>query len=215
MRTIAIVLLLAAAQVHAAPVLFEGHYYELVQSLVPWNVAREDALSRTHDGMPGYLANVTSETENTFLHSLLPEPAHGGGGWLGGTDATLEGNWIWADGPEAGQVFWSGGPKPLGTALMYENWNLGEPNNGPDVIADYLLLSDAGSKWNDLAIDDDFHPEGYFVEYSPASTIPEPPLSLLLVIGIAGLGYVASSRSQKNIFTDAPGCSSSIGRLRR
>jgi len=56
------------------------------------------------------LASVHSDEEN----ALLATAAAGNTVWIGGTDAALEGTWVWS---------------PSGTPLSYTNWWSGEPNN--------------------------------------------------------------------------------------
>jgi hypothetical protein len=48
------------------------------------------------------LASVEDAAENNFVNSNIPDNS-----WLGGTDATLEGSWVWI---ETGVSFWQGGP---------------------------------------------------------------------------------------------------------
>ena len=81
--------------------------------------------------MPGYLATATSQSENDFLYALAKYPAGATGilfdpanpavdlgtisiagvdasTWLGGADAATEGVWRWVNGPETGNLFWTG-----------------------------------------------------------------------------------------------------------
>jgi hypothetical protein len=65
----------------------------------------DNGSARCH--LRGYLATVTSPAENDFLASRFK--ADDGSwyqGWLGGSDAAQEGDWIWVDGPEADIRFW-------------------------------------------------------------------------------------------------------------
>ena len=57
-------------------------------------------------------------------------------GVIGGSDASAEGTWEWANGPEAGQVFWTGGQGGAAANGLYANFLAGEPNNSGD--QDYL-----------------------------------------------------------------------------
>ena len=52
------------------------------------------------------LASVTSETENLVVHSVLTADGNNNNGWLGATDTTTDGTWVWDD-----TSTWS-----------YENW---------------------------------------------------------------------------------------------
>ncbi len=155
-----------------------GHYYEFVQTNLTWADARADALSRSFNGQQGYLATVTSGDENTFLASL----ANGSLGWLGGSDETTEGSWIWVDGPEAGEAF------------TFTSWNGGEPNNccsGEDYV--HINWGNFGA-WNDH---NGGFTNGYLVEYGGlGGAIPEPSAWALLILGFGAVGG-ALRRSRK------------------
>ncbi len=108
-----------------------GHFYEIINngSTISWELARCKALfsntdvsvsagaslmntnrctssttlvRRTMGGLRGYLATLTSQAEHDFLYSKLTST-----GWIGGADTDSEGTFIWMDGPERGQVFWT------------------------------------------------------------------------------------------------------------
>ncbi len=81
-----------------------GHYYEYVPSLgITWTDAKVAAEGRTYFGLQGYLATITSADE-----AQLSGKQAGGAGWIGGSDAAVEGVWRWVTGPEAGTIFWNG-----------------------------------------------------------------------------------------------------------
>ena len=142
------------------------HYYEYVADAgITWSQAKTVAETRTYYGLQGYLATILSPEEA----QLCGEQAKGPG-WIGGTDAETEGVWKWVTGPEAGVVFWNGGP--TGSSPNFAFWNTGEPNNLGN--EDYAHVTapgvGIGGSWNDLPIAGspdsfDFQPKGYIVEY--------------------------------------------------
>lgn len=168
------------------------HWYEIVSTpngpgsfRKTWTDARADALSCTHLGLQGYLATVTSGAENLFLDGL-EGPFQTPGGWLSGTDAAVEGEWCWADGPEAGLLFWLGGSG--GSTPNDANCGAGWPN-----AEDYVYF--ANDTWS---AGGSGGTEFYCVEYSaaaaPPGTVPLPgPLSL---VGLALLGLRLARRNK-------------------
>lgn len=150
------------------------HFYELVTTPLAWDDARADALSRTYQGLQGYLLTITSAAENDFVFSSF-NPAQYGALWTGGNDVALVNTFVWADGPEAGQ------------AIAFDKFFPGEPNGGN--VENYVEIGFFGSFWNDRP---GAQPWGYIVEYGgvPASiaAVPLPASAFLLGAGLAGLG---------------------------
>ncbi|HRW56856.1 MAG TPA: hypothetical protein P5185_03690, partial [Oscillospiraceae bacterium] len=133
------------------------HYYQFLPAGewgIDWVTAYTTAKGMTYMGRTGYLATVTTLSEDTFLNSL----SGGSTGWLGGTilsHGTLNGlyydsfqtasfvtnGWYWACGPEIGDLFYNvttlTDASPLETVDAenaslgyYFNWGRGnEPNN--------------------------------------------------------------------------------------
>ena len=193
----AILVATAATGAGAAPVQWAAaaggndHWYEIVSvgtpaqgnpSLrKPWNDARADALARTHLGLNGYLATVTSAAENLFIGSL-EGPFQTRNGWLGGSDAAVEGEWRWMDGPEAGLLFWLG--TSTGSSPGYAGWGNSWPNS------DNFLNFIDGS-WASIG---ERSEQFYYVEYSaalpPPNGVPVPGTLSLAALALAGLGLV-------------------------
>ena len=110
------------------------HYYQFVESdsAINWTDARTAASNSTFFGQPGYLATITSFVENRFLADRFNDGGGPPAGWLGGSDASdiSDTDWIWVDGPEAGQRFWendgSGGQYITGSGLDGQTNNVNQ-----------------------------------------------------------------------------------------
>ena len=146
-----------------------GHYYEYVPAVgITWTSAKAAAELRTYYGLQGYLATLTTAEE-----AQLCGEQSAGAGWIGGSDAEIEGTWKWVTGPEFGTVFWYG--LANGYSPNFSFWNTGEPNQTGD--EDYAHITAPGvgilGSWNDLRntgeADGNFQPKGYIVEYGGMS----------------------------------------------
>lgn len=139
------------------------HIYEVVNhgSPISATAARSAATSRTINGVTGYLANITSSDENTFVAARITQD-----GWFGASDAAIEGDWVWLDGPESGTLFWRG--TAGGTAFWYENWAGSEPNQAGDEDCSQFYAN--GSGWNDLPCSGTLN--YYIVEYGAPGNLP-------------------------------------------
>ncbi|XP_052701956.1 perlucin-like [Crassostrea angulata] len=89
-----------------------------------------------------YLVWVESAEEQTFVQNLLQGHHHEHNYWLGGSDWTSEGTWLW---------------EPYGKAINYTNWLHGQPDNSHN--AEHCLLLDRHShyKWKDNDCHEAFH----------------------------------------------------------
>jgi len=149
-----------------------GNWYESVTTVNRWTEAKAEAEGRSHLGVSGRLATITSMEENQFIVSTVLPVAYFGY-WIGGTQIggsePLDG-WQWiTDEP------WN-----------FTNWDAGEPNNATS-NEDYLQIY---SNWegdplpsrrlpgtcNDVRDNSSFYSAGYVIEY----VVPEPmTLSLI------------------------------------
>ena len=159
-----------------------GHYYEYVPGSYTWAQAKSAAAQRTYFGLQGYLATITTQTENEFVRSKLSADA-----WVGGSDdfnhiynvgsttkkyssqSAAEGKWHWVTGPESGQQFSNGNGSPVTSSGMYANWNGGEPNNsgGSEHYLQFYSTGFSNGGWNDLPASSSL---AYVVEYGGQSS---------------------------------------------
>lgn len=144
-----------------------GHLYQIITTPLTWVAAQPDAAGRSKYGAQGYLATITSANENAFVAERLTQT-----GWIGASDAAVEGDWKWVTGPETGTSFWSGshsgnGGVPVGG--QYSNWNSGEPNNSSDEDCAQFLSGGTGY-WNDLRCN--VPTLAYVVEYGAPGDLP-------------------------------------------
>ncbi len=185
------------------------HYYEYIPALgITWTAARDAAALRTFYGLQGYLATLTLPEEADLLGKQSS-----GAGWIGASDANVEGVWRWVTGPEAGTQFWNGGPGGNTTPpFNYANWNNGEPNNSGD--EDYAHINAPGTgfdgSWNDLsntgAASGDYQPKGYLVEYGGMDGDPPPPdVSAVTRIWVDNINPTASNPAPVTVY-----CSSDV-----
>ncbi len=143
-----------------------GNLYEYIAFEGTWEEAKDNAETLVRYGAAGYLATITSAEENDFISDpdRLEAP-----GWMGASDASVEDDWKWVTGPEAGTSFWSGDASGAVVGDAYANWNTDEPNdflNGdPGEDCGQLLVGGGASgKWNDLPCTGNDLP-GYIAEF--------------------------------------------------
>ena len=83
-----------------------------------------------------YLATVTSEAEHNLTAHLVAQA--GVNAWLGASDAAVEGEWRWTEGPEGqeaggqGLQFWQGLANGNSVNGLFENWHSSTPDNDSD-----------------------------------------------------------------------------------
>lgn len=158
---------LEVSLVEAGEVFFEdnGHLYKYISDTGDWNASKTKAEALTLYGASGYLATITSNSENNFVTARLSNA-----GWMGASDSASEGAWRWVTGPESGIQFWSGTSAGSTVGGNYANWGTGEPNNaGDEDCAQYL--SGGTGRWNDLPCSGTTLP-GYVAEFGAPGNLP-------------------------------------------
>ena len=140
-----------------------GHYYEFIDRKMTWSEARSDAALRSYNGRGGHLVSITSENENTFIQSLIPDRLFDPKAWIGLTDneqfGGQESKKLSGGSSTAGWVWVTGEP------VTYTAWATNEPN---DFFGeDYVMLNwGLRDRWNDQGASNRY---GYVVEF-PATT---------------------------------------------
>lgn len=129
---------------------YDGHYYKFISGSLSWTAAQAAALA-----MGGYLATISDSYENAFVHGLVGSTS----AWIGATDASTEGHWIWSDGPEGGEFNGNG-------YYAYTGWWGAEPNGG---TAENYAFIDHNGYWTDVPnapSGQDYEVTGYVVEFN-------------------------------------------------
>merc|ERR1712126_211655 len=106
-----------------------------------WILARENC-QRMNPGAD--LASSNSKAENEFLWKLDIIGNSHNGGWLGGSDSHVEGEWVWTD----------------GSSFNYTNW-YNRPDGG--LTKNCMRMYNTASSWVDENCDES---HGYFCEFS-------------------------------------------------
>lgn len=181
-----------------------GNLYQLVNTGAPisWQAARSAANAVSLESASGHLVNITSQSENDFVMSLLSSAT-----WTGGTDEAAEGTWLWADGPEAGQQLWSGPQESSGGASvdgMFDSWAASEPNNA-GAGEHYIGVVPGSGLWLDYPAN---HGDvrTYTVEFEQ-SDFSDLLVRVTLTIGPVCVSPLAGD------YADTSGAQGSIGRL--
>lgn len=99
-----------------------------------WQTAQNQAAA-----VGASLVSITSATENAAILAAGNAAGYASGGfWIGYTDRTVEGQWVWED----------------GNTSTFTNWNPGEPNNsncaGSSLGEDGAILQMSNGRWNDV-----------------------------------------------------------------
>lgn len=180
----------------------DGHYYYAASTDdgdITWQDAKTAANAMEKFGMEGYLATLTSESENDFIAEYTDaEDVWFGAARVGGQDADCTAGlvWEWADGPEEGNDFFTqtapgeGGGSNIGTE--FSSWAEGEPNSdcgleeNPNWDEGYGVTNWSGDNglWNDLP-NSFAGVQSYLVEFSGESTAVQFVDEVTFVIGSA------------------------------
>lgn len=157
-----------------------------------WPAARSAAAARSIQGgaYRGYLATITSESDNAFVVEQIGDRFNFHPLWIGASDDGNEGEWSWVTGPDAGLKFWSGGLGGSAPAGVFSAWQVLEPNNTPTLpaggenygVVNYCIVTTCTRtrSWNDVAgASAEFVPAyvtGYLIAYAPVPAgIPAGP----------------------------------------
>lgn len=206
-----------------------GHFYQYVSTTTTWASAKTAAEGMTYLGLQGYLATITSSTENSFIKDKLAADA-----WIGGSDDYLyinaatgtttyanqsasESHWYWVTGPEKGTNYSNNNNSPITVSGQYANWSGGEPNNVGASGEHYAEIYSSGStgSWNDLPAS---YTLPYVVEYGGTPTDPAVKISqnrtimTPIILNTTGNWGTASNwnlslvpSSTDNVYIAAPG----------
>lgn len=168
-----------------------GHSYEVIVDSNPtWFAARDAATARTHNGVNGYLATLTTAAEQDFIVSSF------GGGtavnqlWVGGYQDTSAldysetgGGWRW---------------------ITSESWNTGVDSPAFSFNNNYWFTHSEEhliTWWNTGGLNDYYHSPsaainpvvalGYIVEFdTEPDVVPEPStLAIWSLLALCGIGY--------------------------
>jgi len=114
-------------------------------------------------GVDGHLVNITSAVENSFVASLLSV----NNAWIGASDSSVEGAWVWDDGPENTLQFWSGAILGSSVNGLYESWDAFEPTSAAG--RDFASINTAGDWDAKLGVTT----LGYIVEWEANSLVED------------------------------------------
>ena len=131
-----------------------GKFYEFWGNSGDFDVATSGAIAERLNGIGGELATIYSANEqevvrDTFIAGRGDERL----AWLGGSDATVEGEWRWQSAGVDTDQFWQGDQDGSNVDGRYEAFQTNEPSNGfTNADQDYLAIQGLG--WQDWANDE-------------------------------------------------------------
>lgn len=114
-------------RIPADAVKWKEHHYKLYDRGCPYTIAIAIC-----EQMGGHLVRIENPEEHGVIMGLLK---HGTrvGYWIDGSDAEIEGRWVYSD----------------GRPIVYSNWGQGEPNNGGGAHPEHWIHTDRRGVWND------------------------------------------------------------------
>jgi len=152
--------------------ILNGHFYEYYGTNTSWTSAKAYIGGLSYFGREGYMATLTSQSENSFVSVLI-----GQNSWIGCSDnytqvnaalgytafanqAASDGKFYWITGPErglkiSGQNDWGSGSAAV--SGVYNAWSSAEPNDHPGHTTaspgeeDYGHMYTGSALWNDFA----------------------------------------------------------------
>ena len=144
-----------------------GHTYKFVGTGLNWGAAQAAAKTMTYKGKSGYLTNITTDAENTFVanksgasnvwfgatadQTFVGEARTAGGKSAVVGNPQLTGTFYWYGGTEAGTNFSTGLVTPTAVDGLYNSWAPSEPNNWHGIEGCGLTNWDGvPGKWNDF-----------------------------------------------------------------
>ena len=190
LRQLTLIPLALVSQLALAESIFEfgGHTYKIIAEPATWTDASAVAAELQLGGQSGYLAHVNSASENAAIleavmahlseEQLAASLAEDGSNipfiWLGGSDSSVEGQWVWSDN---GDQFWEGDFNGNPVGGLFTNWGVQPDSATGDEDALAMGLGDwpepfydlgTAGQWNDL---DGDTPLVYVVEFSGLTDI--------------------------------------------
>lgn len=126
-----------------------GKFYKVFDEVLSWHEARDKCLE-----LGGSLATVQNAEVNDFILSLAAKGSNDSY-WLGASDETREGEWVWTD----------------GRAMTFSNWGGQQPNNAKQsehyvvLLISFRGLANQEKKWSDQPNLSEAHTPGFICEW--------------------------------------------------
>ncbi len=116
-----------------------GHSYILSIAPATFATAVQESGMQSLNSMPGFLATVTSRSENDFISLVLP----GASGWIAAQE--MQAGWTWMSGPEQGAVLdFSLLTSPIRCAYYNKGqWALRDCQESMNYLIELCVMGDA------------------------------------------------------------------------